>query len=373
MRRHTVALLLLRLRPWAAFTLVPYRAWKHPWRLAKLAGDDPQLAGLAPDSRFNQSSKVAWLPAAADDTAEAVALRTNFYGRGGTLEFVHVHKCGGLTFSHVAPRFVCPLADGPAPCGGCVSPWGYRNHPKTLGAWAGETCGAPCCVMRQRPSLPELLDAWPFDARPRFVSAYEEFDAFALPWVVGATFKAVMVRDPYARFLSDVQFECRMGRAADVPTAAASLARNDTLARRRAARNRIAADVVHRSALGDSGDDGARLAGERWAAAEAGLRAFAFVGVVEHFERSMCLLARTASREGAAVCAACCVSAEGPRRRGAGDALPRRLGDALPRINAAADHEDHERCRGERSDADEAAYVGAHAADYQVHAGAGKE
>ncbi|KAH8057702.1 decanoate-CoA ligase [Aureococcus anophagefferens] len=301
MRRHTVALLLLRLRPWAAFTLVPYRAWKHPWRLAKLAGDDPQLAGLAPDSRFNQSSKVAWLPAAADDTAEAVALRTNFYGRGGTLEFVHVHKCGGLTFSHVAPRFVCPLADGPAPCGGCVSPWGYRNHPKTLGAWAGETCGAPCCVMRQRPSLPALLDAWPFDARPRFVSAYEEFDAFALPWVVGATFKAVMVRDPYARFLSDVQFECRMGRAADVPTAAASLARNDTLARRRAARNRIAADVVHRSALGDSGDDGARLAGERWAAAEAGLRAFAFVGVVEHFERSMCLLARTASREGAAV------------------------------------------------------------------------
>ena len=117
MRRHAVALLLLRLRPWAAFTLVPYRAWKHPWRLAKLAGDDPQLAGLAPDSRFNQSSKIAWLPAAADDTAEAVALRANFYGGGGTMEFVHVHKCGGLTFSHVAPRFVCPLADGPAPCG----------------------------------------------------------------------------------------------------------------------------------------------------------------------------------------------------------------------------------------------------------------
>ena len=187
---------LVRSAAVAAFTLEPYRVWKHPWRISALAAGDPEVVSSVADSRFNASARVAWVPRGADDVSEAVAFRSRFYEDRGTLEFVHVHKCGGMTFSHVAPGVVCPSAFDEGPCGGCVSPWGYKKHPKTMAAWDGEACGAPCCVMRQRPSLPALLDAWPFPGTPpRFVSAFEEFDAFALPWVAGETYKAVMVRD----------------------------------------------------------------------------------------------------------------------------------------------------------------------------------
>ena len=187
---------LVRSAAVAAFTLEPYRVWKHPWRISALAAGDPEVVSSVADSRFNASARVAWVPRGADDVSEAVAFRSRFYDQRGTLEFVHVHKCGGMTFSHVAPGVVCPSAFDEGPCGGCVSPWGYKKHPKTMAAWDGEACGAPCCVMRQRPSLPALLDAWPFPGTPpRFVSAFEEFDAFGLPWVAGETYKAVMVRD----------------------------------------------------------------------------------------------------------------------------------------------------------------------------------
>ena len=53
-------------------------------------------------------------------------------------------------------------------------------------------------------------------------------------------------------------------------------------------------------------------------------------GVVEAFERSMCLLARTAARDADAVCRSCC------EKKG-----PRRALEALPKINAAADHDKH--------------------------------
>ena len=89
------------------------------------------------------------------------------------------------------------------------------------------------------------------------------------------------VRDPYDRWLSDVQFECRAGPASSrtvfyyikkrgpglgraggrVPTVNASLGVERTT------RNRIAEGVVHRNVLGDSGDTGERLEGPRLAAA----------------------------------------------------------------------------------------------------------
>ena len=105
---------------------------------------------------------------------------------------------------------------------------------------------------------------------------------------------------------------------------------NASLGVERTTRNRIAEGVVHRNVLGDSGDTGERLEGPRLAAATGGLRAFAFVGVVEAFERSMCLLARTAARDADAVCRSCC------EKKG-----PRRALEALPKINAAADHDKH--------------------------------
>ena len=105
-----------------------------------------------------------------------------------------------------------------------MAPWGPKGHAQRLEDWDA-TCGAPCCVMRQRPALLPILASWPFDALPRFLSSFEEFDAYVLPWVVGQTFKAVMVRRPYERWLSEAMFECRLGRSDGVPSVNASLAR----------------------------------------------------------------------------------------------------------------------------------------------------
>ena len=87
-----------------AFTLEPYRVHKHPWRVNKVGqGDRKWLSDSVVDSRFNQSARVAWIPRGSDATSEAVLLHRSFWGVNGTLEFVHVHKCGGLTFNHVVP------------------------------------------------------------------------------------------------------------------------------------------------------------------------------------------------------------------------------------------------------------------------------
>lgn len=128
----------------AAYTLAPYRVERRAgrWDLARAADAGRPSAR---DTRWN-GTDVAWLPAGASDAAEAVAWRRD----RAPLEFVHVHKCGGLTFSHVAPRFLCPRFDEIDACGGCAGPWGYRGHPKGPTTWDERNCGPPCCVVRPR-------------------------------------------------------------------------------------------------------------------------------------------------------------------------------------------------------------------------------
>ena len=212
------------------------------------------------------------MPRGADDVSEAVAFRSRFYEDRGTLG---LSTCTSARddLQPRGPGGRLPVGLRRGPLRRLREPLGLQEAPEDDGRVGRRACGAPCCVMRQRSSLPALPDAWPFPGTPpRFVSAFEEFDAFALPWVAGETNKAVMVRDrragivfakhqksdshrgrygrlwtrgcllveisrcawdsrvfdfrdveralvpaqvrdPYDRWLSDVQFECRAGPA----------------------------------------------------------------------------------------------------------------------------------------------------------------
>ena len=55
---------------------------------------------------YDPKASVHWVPQSTDDTSEAYhASQTFATDRKASLEFVHVHKCGGMTFNRVAPRF----------------------------------------------------------------------------------------------------------------------------------------------------------------------------------------------------------------------------------------------------------------------------
>ena len=61
---------------------------------------------------YDRTATVHWVPQSTDDTSEAYhAARTFSTDRKASLEFVHVHKCGGMTFNRVAPKFVCGTAN----------------------------------------------------------------------------------------------------------------------------------------------------------------------------------------------------------------------------------------------------------------------
>ena len=220
---------------------------------------------------FDRTATVHWVPQSTDDTSEAYhAARTFSTDRKASLEFVHIHKCGGMTFNRVAPRFVC----GTSNC---------RN--------------STCCVVRpHNPSLYEL------EYRPRYGAAFEELDAFRLPWSTPHVYKAAMAREPFSRYRSEVGFECSYKHAGRPPSYGEAL--RLPYWRWHAQRNRISQGLVHGAVLGDSGRTGASFAGLRKEAMENGLRAFAFLGIVEAYDASLCLLARTVAPQ--SVCGACC-------------------------------------------------------------------
>jgi len=125
---------------------------------------------------------------------------------------------------------------------------------------------------------------------------------------------------------------------------------------RRTRRNRLAEALVHPAVYSLQG-----LAGARWNAAEATLRAFAFVGLVERYDRSLCLLARTVADHGI-VCGACCA-----KRRLALPLLTSNRSGLHPRVNDGSAHVDAERCRF-APDAEDAELFGrTHPADRQVY------
>ena len=162
----------------AAYTLEPFTVEHNTLERTNVTKTKAAAARTTPRI-------VHWVPQATDDTSEAYhASRTFANDRKASLEFVHVHKCGGMTFNRVAPRFVC----GTSAC---------RN--------------STCCVVRpHNPSLYEL------EYRPRYGAAFEELDAYRLPWSTPHVHKAAMAREPFrgigARSASSVPTSTREGR-----------------------------------------------------------------------------------------------------------------------------------------------------------------
>ena len=163
----------------AAYTLEPFTAAHNNLERANAS------KAKARGGTYDRTATVHWVPQVADNTAEAYhAAQTFATDRKASLEFVHVHKCGGMTFNRVAPKFVC----GTSNC---------RN--------------GTCCVVR--PHNPSLYD---LEYRPRYGSAFEELDAYRLPWQQHV-YKAAMAREPFSRYRSEVGFECSYKRAGRPP------------------------------------------------------------------------------------------------------------------------------------------------------------
>ena len=306
----------------AAYTLEPFsvKITQNAYALARVAKTKQKDAG----GTYDRTAKTHWVPQARDDTSEALHAQQTFAkDRKASLEFVHVHKCGGTTFNEVAPAFVC-----------ATDACGCRH-----GRWNATQCGQPCCMVRPRhPSLYDLA------VRPRYGSAFEELDAFRLPWG-RHIFKAAMVREPFARYRSEVGYECSAKHAGPPPSYEEAL--GTPYWRGRAKRNRIAQGLVHGAVLGKEGWSGEGFSGLRFEAMVDGLRAFAFLGIVEAYDASLCLLARTLASEQTQVCGACCRHER--------------------RLNVHANANTNASCAAPSSQEDAHLYAATHRADRQVY------
>ena len=267
----------------------------------------------------------ALVPFAVDEIIEAAQSRERWQNNNGTLEFVHVHKCGGSTFNKVVPVLLCGKNDDVILSRGRLDPG--------------------CCLVRPSPSLVEALEKWTFARPPRYVSAKEEFSAYVLPWSPRQTFKAIMVRRPFERWVSEMLFACRV-RGED--PLRVELALNGSQAEHGTRRNRLAQGLIPPAVLGDSLKSGDALKDKRLRAAIGSAHAFAFIGIVEAYDRSICLFART-FLEARSVCHFCCDG---------NDALPRVK--AKPENNATCDANIY-------TDEDRHIYDAIHAADYQAY------
>lgn len=281
------------------------------------------------------------VPWAADETSEAIEARALWRNaKTPTLEFVHIHKCGGTTFNAVAPALLCAQrwqSNESSPCSrvGCL-----RGD---LAEWSSKwsKCGGPCCVVRPEPanSLPALLKKMPI--KPRFASDRAEFSAFVIPWAPRTTFKAAMVRRPFDRWMSDVMYSCRGDRPGDVlPQSVGKYLKMNTQVYSKVRRNRIAQGLVPSVVLETARAHNDpelilelgsydRLRGRALGAAEHTLYSFAFLGLVEEYELSICLFARTFLTDKDAVCNSCC------RQPKHDDARAQRRLPEVPRVNAA--------------------------------------
>ena len=144
-------------------------------------------------------------PSTDDAVAEARYATNTYRARNGSLEFVHVHKCAGTTVNlHVSallcagrPDDVATPGDHRAVGEACANVQTPVADRETVAAWRR----TPCRLVRPHPvdarrSL--ALIAETYGAAPRFVSAHEEWSAFEISWRPKTTYKAVVVRSPYA-------------------------------------------------------------------------------------------------------------------------------------------------------------------------------
>ena len=306
----------------AAYDLVPFQGRDRHNNHSRWATPEDVMLGLRRQKAVATSSLkgVALVPSANDDVAEALDARDRFQRGGSYVEFVHIHKCGGQTFNRVIPDLLC------------------GEHGTVM-----KTCKDPtCCLVRPPGPFPEALKETN-GSTLKFASAHEEFSAYAMPWT-NRTLKATMVRRPFERWVSELQYSCR---TRDSPILRVSEALGSSSLEHSTKRNRIAQGLIPPVVLGDARLTGDHLTGVQFDAAVAALRSFAFIGVLEHYDRSVCLFARTFAPS--RVCDVCC------------DHVP-----GIPRINIA---NNDTRCNAGHllaSPDDRRLYDAIHTADQQV-------
>ena len=253
-------------------------------------------------------------------------------------EFVHIHKAGGYSLDAMAPPLVCGANAS------CVTTIEDRfRHFRSN--------RSICCLVRPDPSLRSALKSLGINplvteatqasqaaklnsavsgervkflaAQLRYFSSKEEAGAFTQPWHTNVTYKAVMLRAPNARWKSAQAYRCR--------TRNHRYFGNDTTRAYRDAlyHMRDAVKVGHhlraeatdnmlalwtlppaltmsiRSAPESEEGRMPAFTDTELARAERVLGAYAFLGITERYDESMCLFAyATTSPSG--ICQYCC-------------------------------------------------------------------
>lgn len=249
------------------------------------------------------------LPYAPDPTTEAIDALRRWPAGNLTIEFVHIHKCGGMTFNQVASSLVCNDATE--------------------------------CLVRPPPNLASALSNWTQYPPPKFVSDRLERSAYEHPWT-RQVLKAVMVRRPFERWVSEVEFGCRAQNHGQPPP----LQSLQSWHRHSFRKNKIVEHLLPLRMAKDSIYTGNRLDAENFRAAQNAVYAFAFVGITEYYEQSMCLFARTFANH--TICDWCCEDSH------------------LPAVNRNNGEDDA--CGANYSTHDKREYSRVHAADYQLYA-----
>lgn len=248
-----------------------------------------------------------------------------------TVEFVHIHKAGGTTFNTILLPLVCPASEA------------RQNHSNPIAAYArasrhcfGEQMNLTqlrerkepyCCLNRPVIGMEVAYSAFiaKFREAPRYINAREEFSGFVMPWIPGATFKAVLLREPYSLWVSTQLYNCRrfydgltsvgepdmMRKAINAMRLSgnhSAIPEDEILGkyyRQAIVRNRQAMAVIPQAILQGKHLTAEPLSVHDLAKAERVVSAFGFVGLTEEFTLSVCLLARTLL-SATDVCRLCC-------------------------------------------------------------------
>ena len=218
-----------------------------------------------------------------------------------TVEFVHIHKCGGISFEEEVPQMLCK--------GPCV----HRMADLTRDV---------CCLSRPLDGLCDTLrkTLTKFHTRPRYISAFEEFGAYRMPW--DNALKVAMVRQPYSRWVSEQIYKCRTAAGGN---ASVMYHMSDALAHAHpdhdhAIRNKIALgllppalvqELLHWRPIDRHPKEWEAARVRHTKQVDEAIAALGFVGVMEEYSLSLCLFAFRLQHllvDGASwLCRRCCV------------------------------------------------------------------
>ncbi|KAJ8606384.1 hypothetical protein CTAYLR_009315 [Chrysophaeum taylorii] len=280
------------------------------------------------------------LPVAVNATSEAVEARRRWFALPQSTLFlhVHIHKCGGMTLEQLLPRVI--FGENRT----------ARRCPKTWSFGAGKK---PTCLMRQIDvrtdvGVDKVREAFAGEP-PSYASSNDELGAYdLLPWQAD-TIKFTFVRDPWDRMMSDMKYNCRRHGNPNVlyhvRDAAGNVPRKAVLFE-----NTIESHLLPKRDWHDDRSSNETMRGAKIYAARRRIASFGFIGVVEEFDASLCLFARSfvggTGVTHSVICDFCCADR------------------TLERRNVA---DDDPKCAFDFDDDDRARFAASHIGDYDAY------